>query len=359
VDFDSARWVVDGNQVRKEEHLGRKSLFLGAGAFAHLTDVEFEDGTIEVDIAASQPRAFLGVAFRFQSRDAHEIVYFRPHKSGLEDATQYTPAFNSVHPWQLYSGTGFTAAADIPRDRWMRVKIEISGLSGKVYVDNNPEPVLVITDLKRGFSKGSVGLWGSAQGGHFSNFNFTAVKGSSNRRPAAHPAPRAGTLAKWELSEAFDTAGSSLERLPDATDLDAMKWEPVSIEPPGMVVIDRYRRSLNRLPPYAADPSRRLDERRGPKAVYARTTIQSDADRVKKLYFGYSDEISIFLNGRLLFTGRSAFRFRDPGFLGIMDVENDAVYLPLRRGNNQLVLAVSEYFGGWGFICRLADLNEM
>jgi hypothetical protein len=36
-----------------------------------------------------------------------------------------------------------------------------------------------------------------------------------------------------------------------------------------------------------------------------------------------------------------------------MNPENDAVYLPLKKGSNELVLAVSELGGGWGFICRL------
>src|SRR5918995_7416100 len=61
VAFDSDRWTITGEGVKREEHLGRRSLFLAGGAFAHLKDVEFEDGTIEVDVAASQPRAFLGV----------------------------------------------------------------------------------------------------------------------------------------------------------------------------------------------------------------------------------------------------------------------------------------------------------
>jgi hypothetical protein len=56
--------------------------------------------------------------------------------------------------------------------------------------------------------------------------------------------------------------------------------------------------------------------------------------------------------------GSSAQTFRDPGFLGIVNPENDAVYLPLRRGSNELVLAVSELGGGWGFICRLADVER-
>jgi hypothetical protein len=57
-----------------------------------------------------------------------------------------------------------------------------------------------------------------------------------------------------------------------------------------------------------------------------------------------------------IFTGKSAFRFRDPGFLGIMDVENDAVYLDLKKGRNEIVLGVADFFGGWGFVCRVDDL---
>ena len=90
--------------------------------------------------------------------------------------------------------------------------------------------------------------------------------------------------------------------------------------------------------------------------VYARATVVSDRAQVKKLNIGYSD-VSLFLNDRILFSGRSAQRFRDPGFLGIVNPENDAVCLPLKKGANQLVLAVSELTGGWGFICRFADME--
>jgi len=88
--------------------------------------------------------------------------------------------------------------------------------------------------------------------------------------------------------------------------------------------------------------------------VYAKTAIESDRDRVQKLELGYSDEVSVFLNGRILYRGRSAQYFRDPNFLGIVNAEDDAVYLPLRKGRNELVLAVSEIGGGWGFVGRLA-----
>lgn len=43
---------------------------------------------------------------------------------------------------------------------------------------------------------------------------------------------------------------------------------------------------------------------------------------------------------------------------GIINPENDIVYLPLKKGTNEVVLAVSELGGGWGFICRLADVEN-
>ena len=107
------------------------------------------------------------------------------------------------------------------------------------------------------------------------------------------------------------------------------------------------------VPPFAFDRSVRLKNAKGTKVVFARTAILSERDQIVKLSFGYSDEATIFLNRQTLFLGKSAWRFRDQDFNGIMDVAHDAVYLPLKRGKNELILAVKEYFGGWGFICRL------
>ena len=101
--------------------------------------------------------------------------------------------------------------------------------------------------------------------------------------------------------------------------------------------------------------SKRLEPQSGTKIVYARTSIDTDRDQVKRLNIGYSDDVSVFLSGEILYRGRSAENFRDPDFLGIISPEDDALYLPLKKGSNELMLAISELGGGWGFICRLAN----
>jgi len=120
----------------------------------------------------------------------------------------------------------------------------------------------------------------------------------------------------------------------------------------------RYREAPHLKVTFQTDFSTRLEPQPGMKVLYARTSIDSDRDQVKKLYIGYGDDVRVFLNGQILFRGRSAQSFRDPGFLGIVNPENDAVYLPLKKGSNELVLAVSELGGGWGFICSVAELEN-
>jgi hypothetical protein len=167
-----------------------------------------------------------------------------------------------------------------------------------------------------------------------------------------------GAITKWSLSPSYDALARDLERPLTRAESDTMRWQDVEAEPPGLVPINRYRQSPHPRVSFQSDFSTRLQPQPGMRVVYARTHITSDRDQVRKLMIGYSDDASVFLNGKILWRGRSAQAFRDPRFLGIVNPENDTVYLPLRQGDNELVLAVSELGGGWGYICRLADFGR-
>ena len=138
-----------------------------------------------------------------------------------------------------------------------------------------------------------------------------------------------------------------------------MAWEEVQAEPPGFVVLSRYRDAPHPRVTFANDFSKRLEPQPGMKVVYARTRIDADSDQVRKLYIGYSDDVSVFLNGQILFRGRSAQNFRDPGFLGIVSADNDAVYLRLKKGANELLLAVSEARRRLGFCVSSGRPREL
>src|SRR5439155_7360912 len=165
-------------------------------------------------------------------------------------------------------------------------------------------------------------------------------------------------LSKWSLSPAYDALARDLEHPLSAAESAAIQWQDVEAEPPGFVVLQHYREAPHPMVTFQGDFSKRLDPQPGGKVLYARTSIESDRDQVKRLEIGYSDEVSVFLNGSILYRGRSAQAFRDPRFLGIVNPENDAVYLPLKKGRNELMLGLTELGGGWGYICRLGDAGH-
>src|SRR5206468_178444 len=201
---------------------------------ATLKDFEFTDGLIDFDIAGSGARGFLGVFFRTQADGNGEYIYLRPHKTGLDDAQQYTPILNGAAAWQIYNGPGFTRAVDIPRGVWFHVRLEITGAQAKLFVNDMREPSLVMNDLKSGIRKGGVGLEGSA---YFSNFEIRETPPVAWERH--EPAMPAATITKWSLSLSLDGLERELERPLSKSEAAAMKWQGITAEPPGFVVINR------------------------------------------------------------------------------------------------------------------------
>ncbi|MGC2111163.1 MAG: hypothetical protein WA655_16725 [Candidatus Korobacteraceae bacterium] len=352
---DSARWDLQG-EAKVVDYQGRKSLLLNGGA-AIVKDFEMRDAVIDVDVATSAKRGFFGIQFRIVDDGANaEEVYLRQHKSGLPDAMQYTPVLNTGRNWQIYNGPGFTGAVDIPKDVWFHLRLEVTGAQAKLYVKDMDKPALVMSDLKSGIQKGQLALYDLTGATYFSNFEIRTTPDApwERRLPPMPP----DTLTKWSISPSYDGLARDLEHPLSASEIAAIQWQEVEAEPPGFVVLYRYREAPHPVVTFQTDFSTRLQPQPGMKVLYARTTIESDRDQVKKLYIGYSDDVSVFLNGQILYRGRSAQGFRDPGFLGIVNPENDAVYLPLKKGSNELMLAVSELGGGWGFICRLVEMEK-
>jgi len=352
VSADSSRWSLV-EQAKVADYQGRKCLLLDGGA-AVLKNFQMRDAVIDVDVATPAARGFFGLQFRLADDGANgEWVYLRQHKSGYPDAMQYTPVLNTGANWQIYNGMGFTGAVDIPKDTWFHLRLEVTGAQAKLFVKDMEKPALVMNDLKSGVQNGQVALHVLTGATYFSNFEIRTTPDVPWERHL--PAMPPGTLTKWSLSPSFDALERNQERPLSLAEIEAMHWQDVEAEPPGFVVLYRYREAPHLRVTFATDFSKRLEPQPGMKLLYARTSIDSDREQVKKLYVGYSDDVSVFLNGKILFRGRSAQNFRDPGFLGIVNPENDTVYLPLQKGSNELMLAVSELGGGWGFICRLAE----
>ena len=352
VPADSAHWDLQG-RAGVADVQGRRALLLDGGV-AVLKDVELRDGVIDVDVTTpgGGTRGFVGILFRMDTAGSFgEWVYLRPHKSGLPDAMQYTPMLNGGANWQLYNGPGFTGAVDIPAGVWYHLRLQIAGAQARLYVGDTTRPALVMDDLKSGMEKGQIALYVLTGRTGFSNFTWRRTPDAPWERH--WPPMAAGAITRWSISPSYDALARNLERPLTRAESDTIPWQSVEAEPPGLVALYRYRQAPHLRVTFQSDYSTRLQPQPGTRVLYARTTIDAERDELKRLAIGYSDEVRVFLNGRILWRGRSAQSFRDPGFLGIVSADDDAVYLPLHKGRNELVLALSELGGGWGFICRL------
>ncbi|MFH1195006.1 MAG: SMP-30/gluconolactonase/LRE family protein [bacterium] len=333
IPFDSDKWNLLG--AENTEFLGRKCL----KGMATLKDASFENGVIEVDMAVTGERSYPGILFRMTGENEYERIYIRPHLPKVfQNVIQYEGTFNGLDSWQLYYGPGKTTSAVIPVDKWFHVKIEVNKNQARLFIDDSAEPVLFITDLAHGISKGTIGVMGPNDGSaYFSNFSYTVKNDLSF--PETKPAPLPfGMITDWELSQPKKINDVDMEVLPEAQGIKDLLWQKIKSQPSGLVDISRYYGRLSQ----------------SPDIIWAKKIINADKDETRQYTFGYSDYIYIFLNGKLLFGGNSAYTSRDANFQGIVGL-NDYIFLPLKKGKNELVIAVVETFGGWGFMFQDVD----
>ncbi len=337
-------WELAGD-ARVEDHLGRQAIRMGMG-LAHCENVRFEDGTIELDLAVTPYRSFAYVQFRIQESGENEEFYFRSHKSGLPDAIQYTPVYRRESNWQLYHGADDTAAAWLPPEEWIHVRIVVRGDRAAVFVGDAPTPQLVTT-LDRPAGPGDIALRsfrprGIPDGVFLASYSNVVIRSGvvdfDFPEPSAVESP-AGVVKQWRVSPAFAPQAGAVTEVPAET-LAAEGWQTLAADPSGLVVIGR-------------DVAKPEGVRRA--AAAARIVVRAAEAARRRFDFGYSDEVSVFLNGELLFSGNDRYSFNFPRRQGLITIDQGSLYLPLAAGDNELLLVVTDVFGGWGVMGRFPD----
>jgi hypothetical protein len=210
-----------------------------------------------------------------------------------------------------------------------------------VFVNDAPSPTLEVGRLEGDTVSGALRLQGP---GTFANMVITpgAVDGLSPE-PASDPLSTDGRLVRrWLLSDS-----SALPNGKDATYDDmpgrSAQWTTLSTERNGLVNISRlYGRPV---PP----PDRAV--------AWLKTTITSDRKRTKKVDIGWTRELWLFVNGKLVFADRNLFevegsrKFPDAR----CSLDNGVATLPLEPGENEIAIALANNFFGWGLMLRVAD----
>src|SRR5262249_17285815 len=152
---------------------------------------------------------------------------------------QYTPVLNTGANWQLYNGPGFTGAVDIPRDDWFHLRLEVTGAQARLYVKDMDKPALVMDDLKTGVPKGEVALYVLTGATYYATLGRAEPADAPWERHLPPMPP--GTLTRWSLSPSYDALSRNLEQPLTPSESRAISWQNVDAEPPGFVVLYRYR----------------------------------------------------------------------------------------------------------------------
>ena len=298
---------------------GRRALRLDGPAV--VPELQCADVMVEVLVGVDGP-AYPGIVFRAVDTANFELAYAVPHASGLWDALQYDPVWHGSNTWQLYYDPPYQQAAEVPTGRWFRLRLACCGTANQdlalgaseasraaLWVDDGPP--LVVPRLAHPARPGRTGLW-TYRPAYFAELRISTCSTTDLPATSAPPPPGApaGTVDAWFVEG----------------------YGRVACEPDGRLVLNRY-----------------LPATMG-QAQLTRRFETAEGEVV--LRFGYSDTLSLALDGREIYAGECTFSgFGDRAARGYAEPGYAEVRATVSPGTHALTatLGVSEPFG-WGMV---------
>lgn len=303
----------------------------------------FQDGAIEAEVQLTGHRAFVYARFRDAGDGNWEEIYLRAHKSDLPDALQYTPVISFASQWQIFHGPGATASIPLDAERWTRLRLEFAGSALVVFWGDGEEPAMVVPRLAHPPRPGTVALRGFIPRGSEAPFaarmRKVRVEPGTPLSPSAREAlARVAAAGESSASPFFDDwmvgPRFTADTKTSATLPTVSAWNPIATEHDGKVLFHR------------------LGSGDGIDAVVARHVVEVDAAKTRSLDLGFSDAVTVFVNGRPLAALDQSYRFDAPRVQGVMGWHQARLFVPLEAGRNELQFVVTDSFGGWGLMAR-------
>jgi hypothetical protein len=282
---------------------GRQALRLENG-LALVPGESVRDARIELLVGTEGP-AYPGIAFRVADVLNYELAYAVPHASGQWDALQYDPVFHGSNTWQLYHGPGYQRAAQVPTGRWFRLRLDVRDCRTALSVDG--QAPLAVEQLARPAVAGRLGVW-TFRPAYFCEWRVSPAE-QFDIPDGEAPAIAQGVIERWFVEG----------------------YGVVDCEPNGVV-------NLNRCLPPSMESVR----------LVRRFELAEDGEVT--LDFGFSDVLSLELDGTVVYSGENLFAgFADRAGRGYAALGEQTVRQALPRGGHCLAaeLEVREGFG-WG-----------
>lgn len=340
VPLKAENWTSKHNKTTFADHKGVPSMELTTGdELLSSKDIAFGIGTIEFDLELKQ--GFAGMYFRYENENNSELVYVRQVENPMTDiaAIQYTPILKGVNMWDMMYHYQTSSSWKI--GEWAHFKLVISANQMLVYVNDMTTPNLEIPKLEGDTTTGGLAFFGSC---FIANLvlkpNETGGLGANAGFDPMHHDNK--YIRSWQVSEPMPLpVGKELSNdvLPDIQ----TKWTKINAERRGLINLSRV---------HGNSTERRF--------VWLRTKIISKKEEKRDFDLGFSDEVWVFLNGSLVYVDKSLFgqgmRKKPDGRIGI---DNSKFELPLKEGENELLIGLSNDFYGWGIMAHVDNMNGL
>lgn len=161
--------------------------------FALIEGTDFSNGVIEAEIAGAPApdapagaRGFVGIAFRLQpDLETYDAFYLRPTNGRADDQERRNHSAQYIsHPdwtWDRMrreTPSRYESYVDLAPGVWTRIRIEVRGDSARLFVHGQPQPALLVNDVKTGkAARGAVALWiNPGTVAHFRDVHLTPAR---------------------------------------------------------------------------------------------------------------------------------------------------------------------------------------
>ena len=339
------RWEAKDNVKFEAEGSYPLGVMTVTKGVAILKDFNFRNGTIEFDVIPRGPMG-AGIGFRRRDDDTYEDFYLRPRPKcdQAEDCIQYAPQTHGVLLWDVFPQ--YQSPAPVQETTPNHIKMVISGRRMNIFV-NPPAnggmtaPTLSIGRLEGDTLEGGILMQGP---GSFANLTVAAdvVEGLSPE-PLKDASDEDKHLLRYWMVSAPAVLADGKE--PAYTEMPGDGWTRLSAERAGLVDLSRG---------YGL-----VAKRKAKDIAWLKTGIDSDKAQTKHVAFGWTREAWVFVNGKQVYADKNLYQpptaRKTPD--GRLSLENGGFDLPLRKGHNEIAIALANDFYGWGVKLRLDDLK--
>jgi len=344
VPMTAAHWQAEGDVAFAAQEGFPEGILDVKSGNAVLKGMTFRNGTIDFDTKIDPNATGIpGIEFHRQDAASAEEFYLRPGPDcpPSDDCVQYAPVTHGVMLWDFYPE--YQASAPVRETGWNHVRLVIFGRRMDVYINHELSPSLRLGELEGDTLAGGISFQGQAL---FADLVVTsnAVDGLS---PSPDPSAKIpGLIRIWRVSPPYTLQANHEPTISDMPP-SSRSWKAIKAERGGAINLSRRYGSPVPMP--------------GASIAWLKTTIDSDRDQDQQVSIGWLRAVWVFANGKLVFAGRnyyyppSARKVPD----GRLSLENGAFLLPLKRGANQIVVALADEFPqghshyGWGLVLKL------